>query len=177
MDSYPSQISKLAEILVVGNLWGIHSFIHSFIHLLIHSFIHSSLSARMYVPLCWVLRWTRWGRALQLWGPEFRSHVNAICVCQTIHNIQPQRVETGCGVLVRASIAVNRHHDHDNCYRGQHLIEAGLPVHRSRLLSSWQENWQRAGSHGAREGAESFMSWFSGSRDCVPHWAELEHRP
>ena len=26
-------------------------------------------------------------------------------------------------VLVRVSIAVKRHHDHDNCYKGKHLIE------------------------------------------------------
>ena len=29
-------------------------------------------------------------------------------------------------VLVRVSVAVKRHHDHDNFYKGKHLIGAGF---------------------------------------------------
>ena len=48
-------------------------------------------------------------------------------------------------------IAVKRHHDYCNCYKGQHLIEAGLKVQRFSPLSSQQEPWQHAGRHGAGE--------------------------
>ena len=42
-------------------------------------------------------------------------------------------------VLVRISIAVNRHHDQDSSYRGQHLIGADLWVQRFNPLSSrWE---------------------------------------
>jgi hypothetical protein len=42
-------------------------------------------------------------------------------------------------VLVRVSIAVNRHHDQGNSYKGQHLIGAGLQVQRfSPLSSRWE---------------------------------------
>ncbi len=34
------------------------------------------------------------------------------------------------GILVRASIAVKRHHDHSNAYKGKHLIEADLHFQR-----------------------------------------------
>jgi hypothetical protein len=42
-------------------------------------------------------------------------------------------------VFVRVSIAVNRHHDHGNSYKGQYIIGAGLLVHRFSPLSLWQE--------------------------------------
>lgn len=32
----------------------------------------------------------------------------------------------GGGGVLRVSNAVKRHHDHDNSYKGQHLIESGL---------------------------------------------------
>jgi hypothetical protein len=36
-------------------------------------------------------------------------------------------------------MAVNRHHDHGNSYKGQHLTEAGLQVQRfSPLSSRWE---------------------------------------
>jgi hypothetical protein len=53
-------------------------------------------------------------------------------------------------VLVKVSIAVNRHRDQGNSYKGQHLIGAGLQVQRFSPLSSWQH----LGRHDA-EGAES----------------------
>jgi hypothetical protein len=57
---------------------------------------------------------------------------------------------------------VKRHHDHDNSYKGKHLIGAGLQFQRFSPLSSWQEAWQDAGRHGAEEEAESSTS---GSKD------------
>ena len=65
-------------------------------------------------------------------------------------------------VLVRVSIAVKRHHDRSNSYKGEHLIGAGL-WGQSPLLS-WQEAWQHAGRHGAGEVAESSMASSAGSR-------------
>jgi hypothetical protein len=60
-------------------------------------------------------------------------------------------------LLIRISIAVKRHHDQDNSYKGQHLIGAGLLALRFSPLSSWQEAWQCLGRHGAG-GAESSTS-------------------
>jgi hypothetical protein len=54
-------------------------------------------------------------------------------------------------VLVRVSIAVERHHNHGNSYKGIHLIEAGLQFQKFSPLSLWQEAWWQAGIHGARE--------------------------
>lgn len=53
--------------------------------------------------------------------------------------------------LVRASIAVKRQHDHNNSYKGKHLIKADLQVQRFSPLSSWQKLWQLAGWHDAGE--------------------------
>ena len=61
-------------------------------------------------------------------------------------------------------IAVKRLHDHNNSYKGKHLIGAGLQLQRFSPLSSWQEAWQRAGRHGAGEGAQSSTSGSAGSR-------------
>lgn len=43
-------------------------------------------------------------------------------------------------VLARGSIAVNRHHDHNNSYKGTHLIGAGSQVQRSSPLSSCRKH-------------------------------------
>jgi hypothetical protein len=56
-------------------------------------------------------------------------------------------------VLVRVSIAVKRHHDQGNSYKGQRLIGAGLQVQRFSPLPSRREH----GRHGAG-GAESSSS-------------------
>ena len=40
-------------------------------------------------------------------------------------------------VQVRVSMAVNRHHDHDSSYKGNHLIGAHLQFWRFSPLSSW----------------------------------------
>ena len=50
-------------------------------------------------------------------------------------------------VLVRVSIAVRRHHDQGNFYKG-HSIEAGLQVQRFSPISSRQETWQYPDRHG-----------------------------
>jgi len=56
--------------------------------------------------------------------------------------------------LTQCPIALKRHHDHSNFYKGKHLIGAGLQVQRFSPWSSWQ-NMERAGRHGAGEGAQS----------------------
>jgi hypothetical protein len=57
------------------------------------------------------------------------------------------------------SIAVNRHHDQGNSYKGQHLIGAGLQVQKFSPLSPRQEAWQHPGRHGTG-GAKSSTSCF-----------------
>ena len=42
--------------------------------------------------------------------------------------------------FVRVFIAMKRHHDQDNSYKGKHLIGAGLQVQRCSPLSSWQKH-------------------------------------
>ena len=65
-------------------------------------------------------------------------------------------------VLVRVSIAVKRHHDHSNSYKGKHLI-GWLTFQNSNLLSSWWD-MQCAGKHDAGEGAENSISQPEGNR-------------
>ena len=38
-------------------------------------------------------------------------------------------------------IAVKRHHDQGNSYKGKHLIGAGLQFQRLSPFSSWQKAW------------------------------------
>ena len=47
------------------------------------------------------------------------------------------------------SIAVKRHHDQGNSYKGQCLTGAGLHFQGFSPLSSWQEAWHSAGKHSA----------------------------
>ena len=76
----------------------------------------------------------------------------------------PQKAKTFLSIvpvrdfLSEGFIALKRHHDHSNSYKGKHLIWAALPFQRFSLLSSWQEAWQHAGRHGAGGGAESSTS-------------------
>ena len=46
---------------------------------------------------------------------------------------------------LRVSIALKRHYDQDNSYKGQHWIGAGLQVLRFSPLSSWWKAWQHPG--------------------------------
>ena len=57
--------------------------------------------------------------------------------------------------LVRVSIAVKRHRDQVNSYKGQHLIGTGLKLQRFSPFPSQQEAWQHAGRHGAGEIAKN----------------------
>jgi hypothetical protein len=65
-------------------------------------------------------------------------------------------------------IALKRHHNQGNSYKGQYLIGAGLQFQRFRPLSSWQKAWPHLGKHGAGEGAESSTSCSEGE-DCLLH--------
>jgi hypothetical protein len=65
-------------------------------------------------------------------------------------------------VLVRVSIAVKRHHDHSNSFKGKHFIGSWLTDQRCSSL--WQEAWWHIGRHGwCWRGAESSTSRSSGS--------------
>ena len=79
-------------------------------------------------------------------------------------------VTSSGGVLGRVFIAVKRHHDHSNSYKGKHLIGAGLQFQRFSPLSSWQATWQCAGRHGAGEVAENSSL---GRQQEERHWAWL----
>ena len=65
--------------------------------------------------------------------------------------------------LVGVSIALNRHHEHDNTYKEKLLNGAGLEFQRFSPLSSWQEGWQCVSRHGA--GAKSSISWSTDSKE------------
>ena len=60
-------------------------------------------------------------------------------------------------VLVKVSIAVKRHHDHGNFYKGKHLIRVACTfrdlVHYHHGMIRWH-----VGRHGAGEGVESLTS-------------------
>ena len=97
----------------------------------------------------------------------------------------PQKKRLKVIVLARVSIAVKRHHDQGNSYKGQHLIWAGLQILRSSPLSSW-EAWQHPGRHGARR-AENSPSCSKGSQEkmvslrqleggSLLYWVEPEHK-
>ena len=58
-------------------------------------------------------------------------------------------------VLVRVSIAVKRHHDQGNSYKGKHLIAASLQVQRFSPLSSWKKVWQHTSRLGDGKGAKA----------------------
>jgi hypothetical protein len=60
-------------------------------------------------------------------------------------------------------MAVKRHHDQGNSYKGKQLIGTGLQFQGFTGLSSSQEAEQDAGRHGAEE-AKSSTSWSEGSR-------------
>ena len=70
---------------------------------------------------------------------------------------------------LRVFIAVKKHHDQGNFYKGQLLIRAGLQVLRFSSLSSRQEAWQCPGRHGTG-GAESSTSCSeeTGEDYCLP---------
>lgn len=68
-----------------------------------------------------------------------------------MHHLPPTFLPSKSSCLVFASIAVKRQHDHNNSYKGKHLMEADLRVQRFSPLSSWQDVWQLAGRHDAGE--------------------------
>jgi hypothetical protein len=69
-------------------------------------------------------------------------------------------------VLVRTCIAMKRHHDQGNSYKGQYLIKIGLQVLRFSPLSSWQEARQ-CPDRGGAGGAEHSTSPSEGSQKTI----------
>ena len=64
--------------------------------------------------------------------------LNGLMPTKQVHSITPLYTTKPhiLTILVRVSIAVKRHHDHGNSYRGKHVIGAGLQFHTfSPLLS------------------------------------------
>ena len=74
-------------------------------------------------------------------------------------------------------IAVKRHHDQGNSYKGKHLTGAGLQFQRFSPLSSWWETWWHTCRHDAKD---SWTFYISIQRQpggaSLPPWMELEHR-
>jgi hypothetical protein len=70
--------------------------------------------------------------------------ITCVCVCVCMFVCMCVKYNCHC-----VSAAVGRHHDHGNSYKGKHLI--GLQFQRLSLLLLWQETWQHACRHGARE--------------------------
>jgi hypothetical protein len=60
-------------------------------------------------------------------------------------------------------MAVKRHHDQHNSYKGKHLIGAGFKFQR---FSPWQEAWWRAGRQGGGEGTVEFYISQAAGREC-----------
>jgi hypothetical protein len=56
--------------------------------------------------------------------------------------------------LIRVSIAMKRHHDQGNSYKGKHFIGASLRLQGFSPLSSQQEAWQ----HGSMQ-ADLVLNW------------------
>ena len=71
-------------------------------------------------------------------------------------------------VCLRASVAVKRHHEQGNSYKGKHFIKASLQFQACGPLSSQWEMWQHTGKHDAGDRAESSTSGSTCSKDCVP---------
>jgi hypothetical protein len=65
--------------------------------------------------------------------------------------------------LSLCSIAVKRHHDHGNSYKGKHFIEIGLVLEVQSLLS-WWEAWWHTGRCGTGEVPESWTSGLAARR-------------
>ena len=61
-------------------------------------------------------------------------------------------------VLVKVSIAVNRHHDQGNSYKEQNLLGAGLQVQRFNPLPSRRKEARQQSSRYSTEGTESSTS-------------------
>ena len=61
---------------------------------------------------------------------------------------------------LKVSLAMKRHHDHSNSYKGKHLFQAGLQFQKFSALSSWQETWQPAGRHDAGKGDCDILAKF-----------------
>ena len=77
------------------------------------------------------------------------------------------------GISVRVSVAVKRHHDHDNCYKGKHSIGVAWLQFRGSAHHHHGGAWQQSGRHGAGEVAESPTSCRQQSG--LSHSTWLEH--
>jgi hypothetical protein len=76
--------------------------------------------------------------------------------------------------LLRVYIAVKRHHDQGNSYKGKHLIGAGLQFQRfSPLSSRWEAMAEMVVE---KELRVLHLDMQAAEGDCVPHWANLKHR-
>ena len=65
-------------------------------------------------------------------------------------------------------MAVKRHCNHSNSYKGQRLIEAGLQFQRFSPSSSGQEGWRHSGRHGAGERTREFYIWMGRQKEERP---------
>jgi hypothetical protein len=71
-------------------------------------------------------------------------------------------------IAYHCSIAMKRHHEQDNFYKGRHLIGGVFIVlDYSYSPLSWWEAWWDTGRHGAEEVAESYILIGSSSSRCM----------
>ena len=64
------------------------------------------------------------------WTPPWDSFQSSVVLCFSITLV----TSFSMYVLVRVSIAANKHHDQGKSYKGKHLIGAGLQIQRFSLL-------------------------------------------
>ena len=73
---------------------------------------------------------------------------------------------------LRVSIAVKRHHDHGNSYKGKHFTGASLQSQRFSPLLSWWEAWRgslQAGIVLEKELRVLHLDLQAAEGDCVQH--------
>ena len=87
--------------------------------------------------------------------------MNPLLVIQCRLDILKNHILT---LLARVAIGMKRQHDHNNSYKGKHLIGHGYQVQKHSPLLLWQEAWWCVGKHGIGEGTYSSASKSTVSR-------------
>ena len=70
-------------------------------------------------------------------------------------------------ILFRVSIAINRHHNHGNSYKGNYLVGVAYLKFRGLVHYHHGGTWWHAGRHGAGDVAESPTSYRQQEMVCL----------
>lgn len=73
-------------------------------------------------------------------------------------------------IILKLVIAVKRHYDLSNSYKGKHLIGNAFQGQRFISLLSWWEARRHTGSHGAGQGAGNYISISARQQEEGGHW-------